>query len=114
MAYLIQTNEMGTWQNVKVPFIVPTPKAYIVDLTDLYEQGMQFPFADVEKETEKREELLGKVQKLRSIMARLDIGELEGYELDLTLNIHTREYLRRRAWEQGQDDVASELMGNDW
>jgi len=114
MAYKIQTHRMGSWEEIKVPFIVPTPNPYVVDLADLYDQGMEFPFADADKEQSIRQELLLKVQALRSVMRQLAIEEPEAYELDLTLNVHTRELLRRKALEAGLDRLATRLASPDW
>jgi len=96
---------MGTWEEMKVPFIVPTPKPYIVDLTTLYDQGAEFPFADVDKENKIKARLLQQVQVLRSVMQELGIEEAEAHEIGLTLNIHSAEELIRRAFEQDKNGL---------
>jgi hypothetical protein len=87
-------NRNGT---ILEPFIVPVPKAYIVDLAE-------FDDSEATKQC-----LLASVQRLREVMVELDIDEATGYIMGLTLNMDSAERLARIAWNQGKVKLGGEL-----
>lgn len=85
---------------IKEPFIVPTPRPYVVDLRRCVNDKARQAYIT---------RLLAHVQELRDIMAELGINETEAYEIGLTLNVHSGELLAQRAWNQGKNKLAVRL-----
>jgi len=101
MAYKVQTDHMGPWNEIREPFIVPTPTPYIIDLSN-----------HPNDKEERIAEITRHVGLLRGFMAELGISEAEGRQLALTLNSATTDLLYRRAIGTGVYGLAARIMDN--
>lgn len=86
----------------KVPFVVPTPKAYIVDLA--------LGWDTVEQQNASRRKLLRKVDGLYQILEALNIPLEKAIESDYTLNRGTHDELSRIALYEQNNKAALELL----
>lgn len=94
-------------EELREPFIVPTPRAYVVDL---------YGYPSTVREL-KVEQLLEKVQFLRAVLTRLGIGEVEAYEQEYSLNKTSWEKLYGLAMRKQDRETARmmrERRSGDW
>jgi hypothetical protein len=101
--YKIYDVGYGRRDLMKQPFIVATPKAYIIDLAS---------FPETEEET--KEGMLKDVDFLRDILRLLGISETEAYKKDYTLNKRTGEELAHIAHMQGKTAAWQLINGHRW
>lgn len=101
MAYRVETDEHGPWQDITEPFIVPTPAPYIIDLAHHRSDKGQ----TIARLTEQ-------VELLREFMTALGISEFEGRKAGLTLNGSTSELLYNKAMDKCKFDLARKIMNN--
>jgi hypothetical protein len=92
----------GTFEVIQEPFIVATPRPYVVDLSR---------HIDGQARSATMERLCSDVQVLREVMAALGIGEWEARQEGYTLNVHTHQKLYRRASAAGRYDVCEKMNG---
>ena len=101
MAYKVQTDHMGPWNEIVEPFIVPTPKPYIIDLCH-----------HLNDKEQTIAQLLQQVELLREFMTALGISESEGRKLGLTLNGVTSQQLHNMAMTEGKYTLAALILDN--
>jgi len=87
---------------IKKPFIVATPRPYVIDLEGASDElGLKIS-------------LMRDVEFLRDIIKRLIITEVVAYEMKLTLNIDTGEKLRGIAYSRGDKDAIRMIDEHKW
>lgn len=104
--YKVQVSRLnGYFENIEVPFIVPTPVPYVVDLIH-YE-------SEVEREAIKAR-MVEDCQLLYEVLAMLGISLKTARDAGYTLNIDTRDRLRRIAWEQNNQAANTRIDERQW
>lgn len=83
------------------PFIVPTPKAYVVDLAH---------YKSPEEKAAVVRHLLGQAEGLSNILRILGISYPEAFEREYSLNLTTREALYRLSLSNSEARKALEAL----
>lgn len=91
-------------REIAEPFIVPTPRAYVVDLSH---------YASPEKKVETTKRLLKKVEGLIAVLQMLGISYQVAFEKNYTLNLRSREALSSLALSARNYDAVEAIRALD-